>query len=37
MKTPIGPIVLDYGIPLRLEPGRDKKRGRFTFNMSRGF
>lgn len=37
MKTPIGPISLDYGIPLRLEPGKDKKRGRFNFNMSRGF
>jgi outer membrane protein insertion porin family len=38
IKTPIGPIMLDYGIPLNKEPGEDKKKsGRFHFNMSHGF
>ena len=38
LKTPIGPIMLDYGIPLDKEPGELKKgSGRFHFNISRGF
>jgi len=38
IKTPIGPIVLDYGIPLNKEPGEDSKgSGRFHFSMSHGF
>ncbi len=38
IKTPIGPILLDYGIPLNKEPGQDKKgNGRLHFNMSHGF
>jgi len=38
LKTPIGPIMLDYGIPLNKEPGQDKKGGgRFYFSMSHGF
>ena len=38
VKTPIGPIMLDYGIPLSKEPGEtDKKGGRFHFSMSHGF
>ena len=38
LKTPIGPIMLDYGIPLDREPGEEEKRsGRFHFSMSHGF
>lgn len=38
IKTPIGPIVLDYGIPLNKESGEDTKgSGRFHFSMSHGF
>jgi outer membrane protein insertion porin family len=38
IKTPIGPVMLDYGIPLNKEPGEDKKSsGRFHFSMSHGF
>jgi outer membrane protein insertion porin family len=38
LKTPIGPIMLDYGIPLDKEPGEeDKGSGRFHFSMSHGF
>jgi len=38
IKTPIGPIMLDYGIPLNKEPGEDQKSsGRFHFSASHGF
>lgn len=38
IKTPIGPLMLDYGIPLDKEPGEEKKStGRFHFSMSHGF
>jgi outer membrane protein insertion porin family len=38
LKTPIGPIMLDYGIPLNKEPGEDKRsNGRFHFSVSHGF
>lgn len=38
LKTPIGPITLDYGIPLNKEPGEEKKgNGRFHFSASHGF
>ena len=37
VKTPIGPISVDYGWPLDLEPGETRKTGRFHFNVSRGF
>ena len=37
VKTPIGPINLDYGIPLNEEPGEEKKAGKFYFSVSRGF
>ncbi len=37
IKTPIGPMRLDYGYPLKREPGEDKKKGRFHFSVSRGF
>lgn len=37
VKTPLGPISIDYGYPLDKEPGEDKKSGRVHFNMSRGF
>jgi outer membrane protein insertion porin family len=38
LKTPIGPIMVDYGIPLDKEPGEnDKSGGRLHFSMSRGF
>ncbi|MDI6758940.1 MAG: outer membrane protein assembly factor BamA [Candidatus Omnitrophota bacterium] len=38
IKTPIGPITLDYGIPLNKEPGEDRKKsGRFHFSASHGF
>lgn len=37
VKTPLGPLSLDYGWPLDTEPGEDGKSGRFHFNISRGF
>ncbi|MFA4933546.1 MAG: outer membrane protein assembly factor BamA [Candidatus Omnitrophota bacterium] len=38
IKTPIGPIMLDYGIPMDKEAGEsDKKAGRFHFSASHGF
>ncbi|MBN2483541.1 MAG: outer membrane protein assembly factor BamA [Candidatus Omnitrophica bacterium] len=37
IKTPLGPIDLDYGWPLDNEPGEEGKQGRFHFNISRGF
>jgi len=38
IKTPIGPIMLDYGIPFNKEPGEaDKGSGRFHFSMSNSF
>ena len=38
IKTPIGPIMLDYGIPLNTEPGSDRRgNGKFHFSMSHGF
>ncbi len=36
VKTPVGPLKLDYGIPLDEVSGRDKE-GRFHFSMSHGF
>ncbi len=36
VKTPIGPVKLDYGYPLDDLPGEEKK-GRFYFSMSHGF
>ncbi|MDD4294373.1 MAG: outer membrane protein assembly factor BamA [Candidatus Omnitrophica bacterium] len=37
VKTPIGPVSIDYGWPLDLEPGEDSKEGRLHFNISHGF
>ena len=38
LKTPIGPVRLDYGFPLNKEPGESVKgKGRFHFSLSRGF
>ncbi|MFH0855329.1 MAG: outer membrane protein assembly factor BamA, partial [Candidatus Omnitrophota bacterium] len=38
IKTPIGPIMLDYGIPLNKESGEEEKGdGRFHFSVSHGF
>ncbi len=38
IKSPIGPIRLDFGIPVNKEPGEEKKgRGMFHFSASRGF
>lgn len=37
VKTPVGPINLDYGYPLNDEPGEDGKSGKFYFSVSRGF
>ncbi|MDD3295848.1 MAG: outer membrane protein assembly factor BamA [Candidatus Omnitrophica bacterium] len=37
VKTPIGPVSVDYGWPLNLEPGEDRKQGRFHFNVSKAF
>ncbi|MCX5715618.1 MAG: outer membrane protein assembly factor BamA [Candidatus Omnitrophica bacterium] len=36
VKTPIGPIKLDYGIPLSNVEG-EKKKGRFHFTLTQGF
>lgn len=38
IKTPLGPISLDYGIPLNKEPGKDSVgSGRFHFSVSNRF
>jgi len=37
VKTPIGPISIDYGWPLNTEPGEEGKEGKFHFSISRGF
>jgi len=37
VKTPIGPIKLDYGIPLNKEQGSSSKSGKFYFSVSKGF
>ncbi len=38
LKTPIGPIMLDYGFPLNKETGESKRGGgRLHFSMSHGF
>ncbi len=37
VKTPFGPMKLDYGYPLKTEPGTDKKEGHVHFSVSRGF
>ncbi len=39
IKTPIGPMNLDYGIPLDKQPGEEdrNKNGKFYFSVSRGF
>ena len=38
IKTPVGPIMLDYGIPLSKAPGEDSRgSGKFHFSMSQGF
>jgi len=37
IKTPLGPIKLDYGFPLNTEPGEEGKQGKFHFSMSRTF
>ncbi len=37
VKTPIGPVNLDYGYPLSDEPGEESRSGKFYFSVSRGF
>lgn len=37
VKTPVGPINLDYGYPLNDEPGEESRSGKFYFSISRGF
>ncbi len=37
VKTPIGPVSVDYGWPLDKEQGEEGKEGRFHFNVSRAF
>ena len=38
IKTPIGPVMLDYGIPLNKTSGEEEKgSGKFHFSMSHGF
>ncbi len=38
VKTPIGPLMLDYGIPLNKEAGEDSRgSGKVHFSMSHGF
>lgn len=37
IKTPIGPVNLDYGYPLNDEPGEESRSGKFYFSVSRGF
>jgi len=36
VKTPIGPVKLDYGYPLKVDKG-EKKQGRFHFTLSKAF
>lgn len=36
VKTPMGPVKLDYGYPLKVAEGESRE-GRFHFSMSRGF
>ena len=36
IKTPIGPVKLDFGFPVNSDPHQEDK-GRFHFSMSRGF
>jgi len=36
VKTPMGPVKLDYGYPLTVDAGEEKE-GRFHFSMTRGF
>jgi len=37
VKTPIGPVNLDYGFPFDTVPGDNSKTGKFYFSISRGF
>ena len=39
IKTPLGPIMLDYGFPLNKAPGETSrhKGGRISFSASHGF
>ena len=37
IKTPLGPVKLDYGIPLDLEPGEEDEQGRFHFSVGSSF
>jgi outer membrane protein insertion porin family len=37
VKTPIGPVNLDYGYPLNKEAGEETRSGKFYFSVSRGF
>jgi outer membrane protein insertion porin family len=37
INTPIGPIMLDYGIPMNKVGGESDKNGKFTFSASHGF
>jgi outer membrane protein insertion porin family len=37
VKTPIGPVQLDYGYPLSEEEGEEERSGKFYFSVSRGF
>jgi len=37
VKTPIGPVNLDYGYPLNEVPGEEDRTGKFYFSVSRGF
>ncbi|MDP8260587.1 MAG: outer membrane protein assembly factor BamA [Candidatus Gygaella obscura] len=37
IKTPIGPVKLDYGIPLKTGPGEEGKGGRFHFSAGQTF
>lgn len=37
IKTPLGPMKLDYGFPLKLEPGEEGKGGRFHFSAGSTF
>jgi outer membrane protein assembly factor BamA len=36
IKTPIGPVKLDYGFPINADDDQEDT-GRFHFSMSRGF
>ncbi|MBI2871493.1 MAG: outer membrane protein assembly factor BamA [Candidatus Omnitrophica bacterium] len=37
IKTPIGPVRIDYGFPLDLPEGEENDKGRFYFDIERGF